>query len=84
MGPHARNGISVRPSCYTLCMLYAGRGISKVRNESWLIDLDGEDNVSRFGCAYIPSYKLDLLVYHNMCNDCIVNLQINVNKVFHQ
>ena len=37
-------------------MLHASRGLSKLRNKSWLIDLYGEDNASRCRCAPIPLY----------------------------
>ena len=65
--------------------MYVYRGIYKVHNKSWLNDLHGEDNVSRGELASIPPYK-DWIYWFTktLCNDCIVNLQINVNKVFHQ
>ena len=31
-----------------------------------------------------PHNGLDLLAYRNICNLCIVNLLINVDKFFHQ
>ena len=75
----------VEYTCYTICIRYVSRGIYKVRNKSWLNDLYGEDNVSRGGCASIPPYK-DWIYWFTktLCNDCIVNLQINVNKLFNQ
>ena len=70
---------------YTLCILYVCRGIYNVRNKSWLNELHGENNVSSGGRASIPPYK-DWIYWFTktLCNDCIVNLQINVNKVIHQ
>ena len=47
---------------YTLIMLNASRGLSKLRNKSWLIDLYGEDNASTCRCAPIPLYKDWLVV----------------------
>ena len=72
-------------ACYTLCIMYACRGIYKVHNKSWLNDLNGEDNVSRGGRASIPPYT-DWIYWFTktLCNDYIVNLQINVNNDFHQ
>ena len=56
-------------TCYILCLMYASRGIYKVRNKSWLNDLYGEDNVYMWGCASIhPIQGLDLLIFQNMCN----------------
>ena len=72
-------------TCYTLCIRYVSRGIYKVRNKTWLKDLYGEGIVSRGGCAYIPPYKDCIYWFSKMlCKYCIVNLQINVNKLFHQ
>ena len=61
-------------------------GEYKVHNKSWLNDLHGEDNVSRGGRASIPHNYEDWIYWFTktLCNDCTVNLQINVNKVFHQ
>ena len=44
-------------TCYTLCILYASRGLFKLRNKSWLNDLYGEDNDSKCRCASILPYK---------------------------
>ena len=44
-------------TCYTLCILYASRGLLKLRNKSWLNDHYGEDNASNGRCASIPPYK---------------------------
>ena len=72
-------------TCYTLHILYVCRGIYKVHNKSWLNDLHGEDNVSRGGRASIPHMRIwSYWFTKTLCNDCTVNLQINVNKVFHQ
>ena len=46
----------------TLIMLHTSRGLSKLRNKSWLIDLYGEDNASRCRCAPVPLYKDWLVV----------------------
>ena len=40
-------------TCYTLCMSYASRGVSKLCKKSWLNDLYGEDNAS----TSTPPYK---------------------------
>ena len=48
--------------CYILIMLHVGRGLSKLRNKSWLIDLYGADNASTCRCAPIPLYKDWLVV----------------------
>ena len=72
-------------TCYTVCIRYVSRGIYKVHNKSWLNDLHGEGIVSRGGCAYIPPYKVWINWFSKtLCNDFTVNLQINVNKVFHE
>ena len=42
---------------YTLCMLYASRGVSTLRIKAWLNDLYGEDNASTCRCAPTPPYK---------------------------
>ena len=47
---------------YTLIMLHASRGLSKLRNKSWLIDLYGEDNASTCRCAPILLYEDWLVV----------------------
>ena len=45
-------------TCHTtLCIMYASRGLFKLRNNSWLNDLYGEDNASKCRCASIPQYK---------------------------
>ena len=44
-------------TCYTLCILYASRGLFKLRNKSWLNYMYGEDNASKCRCASIPPYK---------------------------
>ena len=41
----------VYQTCYTLCMLYVSRGVSKLRKKSLLNDLYGEDNASTSRCA---------------------------------
>ena len=48
--------------CYTLIVLHASRGLSKLRNKQWLNDLYGEDNASRCRCAPIFLYKDWLVV----------------------
>ena len=48
--------------CYTLIVLHASRGLSKLRNKLWLNDLYGEDNASRCRSAPIPLYKDWLIV----------------------
>ena len=48
--------------CYTLIVLHASRGLSKLRNKSWLNDLCGEDNAPRCRCAPIPLYEDWLVV----------------------
>ena len=44
-------------TCYTLCLLYVSRGVSKLRKKSLLNDLYGEDNASTSRCAPTPPYK---------------------------
>ena len=44
-------------ACYTLCILYASRGLFKLCNKSRLHDLYGEDNATKRRCASIPPYK---------------------------
>ena len=50
--------------CYTLIVLHASRGLSKLRNtnKQWLNDMYGGDNVTRCRCAPIPLYKDWLIV----------------------
>ena len=48
--------------CYTLIMLHASRGLSKLCNKSWMNDLYGEDNAPRCRCSPIPLYKDWLVV----------------------
>ena len=48
--------------CYTLIMLHDSRGLSKLRNKPWLIDLYGQDNPSRCRFAPTPLYKDWLVV----------------------
>ena len=50
---------------YTLIVLHASRGLSKLRNKQWLNDLYGGDNVTRCRCALIPLYKDWLIVSLN-------------------
>ena len=40
--------------CYTLIVLHASRGLSKLHNKQRWNDLYGEDNASRCRCAPIP------------------------------
>ncbi len=51
--------------CYTLIMLHDSRGLSKLRNKPWLIDLYGEGNPSRCRFAPTPLYKDWLVVSFN-------------------
>ena len=42
---------------YILCIMYASRGLFKLRNKSWFNDLYAEDNASKCRCASIPTYE---------------------------
>ena len=44
-------------ACYTLCIMYASRGLFKLCNKSWFSDLYAEDNAFKCRCASIPPYK---------------------------
>ena len=72
-------------TCYTLCILYASRGLFKLRDKSWLNDLYREDIASKCRCASIPPYKdwiyrfaktcaiIDLLTYKLMFTHYVTN-----------
>ena len=49
-------------ACYMLCIIYASRGLFKLRSKLWLNYIYGEHDAFKCRCASTPHYKDRILV----------------------
>ena len=69
-------------TCYILFKLHASRGLSKLRKNSRLNDLHGEDNASNCSCAPTPPYKDWVFWFNKTCAIIVNNYNLTLTHYF--